>query len=343
MKTRIAGNSVGVDYHADSLRVTVMDNSGKRLMNRRFENDVEQLISAVERFGAIDSVAVEAGTGSACFADAVRERTGWRVKQCHPGYVRRMKANPDKTDTSDADLVCDLNRVGYLPEVWLAPLRIRELRSLVRYRDQLVKQNRNTKLRVQAVLRNLRIKCPEKSLWTRAGQAWLKEAIREMPEQSAWIVQQHLIEFTLLVERIAASVLRIAKAVEDDSITCELMKEKGIGLITAAVMRAEIGDFHRFRSGKQLARFCGFSPQNASSGKRQSDAGLIKAGNRLLKMVLVQAAHLLQRHQEHWRDFARRLKAQGKHTCVVIGAVANRWLRRLYHQMTQKTQSALAA
>ena len=55
-----------------------------------------------------------------------------------------MEANPDKSDKSDADLVCDLNRVGYLPEVWLAPEWIRDLRAVVRYRQQLVAQSERT-------------------------------------------------------------------------------------------------------------------------------------------------------------------------------------------------------
>ena len=56
---------------------------------------------------------------------------------------KRLKQSPDKTDFSDAQLLADLERVGYLPRVWHAPERIRELRRLVRYRQQLVAQRRN--------------------------------------------------------------------------------------------------------------------------------------------------------------------------------------------------------
>src|SRR5207244_8369659 len=65
-----------------------------------------------------------------------------------PGYVQRMKQNPDKTDCQDAQLLADLERVGYLPRVWLAPRYIRELRHVVRYRLQLTEQRRATKLRL---------------------------------------------------------------------------------------------------------------------------------------------------------------------------------------------------
>lgn len=69
----------------------------------------------------------------------------------------------------------------------------------------------------------------------------------------------------------------------------------GVGLVTAATMRAEIGRFDRFDTGKQLARFCGVTPRNASSGARQADAGLIRAGNPQLRTLLIELAHRLIR------------------------------------------------
>ena len=98
-------------------------------------------------------------------------------------------------------------------------------------------------------------------------------------------------------------------------------------------MRAEIGRFDRFRFGKQLARFCGLSPKNASSGQRQADAGLIRAANPQLRAVLIEAAHRLARLDPQWRALAQRLRNKGKPGSVVAAAVANRWVRWLFHQM----------
>ena len=103
--------------------------------------------------------------------------------------------------------------------------------------------------------------------------------------------------------------------------------------MTAWTLRAEVGRFDRFRSGKQLARFCGLSPKNASSGQRQADAGLIKAGNPQLRATLIEAAHRLVRFDLRWAELGLRLREAGKPSCVVIAAVANRWVRWLFHQM----------
>src|SRR3990167_2388819 len=123
----ISGNSVGIDYHDRSLRVHVMDSKGGTYGERRCRNEIGEVIKFVSRFGAVSSVAVEACTGSAEFGSELRSATAWSVKLCHPGYVQRMRHNPDKSDKSDAHLIADLGRVGYLPEVWLAPDAIRDL------------------------------------------------------------------------------------------------------------------------------------------------------------------------------------------------------------------------
>ncbi len=132
---------------------------------------------------------------------------------------------------------------------------------------------------------------------------------------------------------IAEVELRLRRLTAQDSLVGALMDQSGIGPVTAWTIRAEVGRFDRFRSGKQLARFCGLSPRNASSGARQADAGLIKAGNRHLRAVLIEAAHRLILFDKAWTQFAVRLINRGKPKCVVVAAVANRWMRRLYHQM----------
>ena len=74
---------------------------------------------------------------------------------------------------------------------------------------------------------------------------------------------------------------------------------------------------------------CPMSPR----GARQADAGLIKAGNRKLRATLMEAAHRLIRFDPRWSKLAIRLLAAGKPKCVVVAAIANRWVRWLFHVM----------
>lgn len=334
----IAGNIIGVDYHDQVIRVCVLNEAGEVLGSRNCENDVSKVIEYARQFGAVKSMAVEACTGSAAFAEEVISKTGWEVKMCHPGYVRRMKNNPDKSDKADAQLVGDLNRVGYLPEVWLASEWLRDLKQLVRYRQQQVERGKAAKIRIKALLRVHRIKLPQGcGLWSRKGLRWL-EGQNGLPGHAQWILTRHLSELQLVEAELKECHNRFEAAAQGDVTVQELVKQKGIGLVTAIIMRAEIGQFSRFRHGKQLSRFCGVSPRNASSGTRQADAGLIKAGNAILKTAVIEAAHRLIRYDAEWKRFASKLLKAGKPPCVVIGAVANRWIRKLYYTLRQSEQ-----
>jgi transposase len=116
---------VGLDYHACSVQVCVMAVDGRVLLNRSGANDWRAVIAAVRQSCGPEvpvQAAIESCCGAADLADELIRR-GWTVQLAHPGYVKRMKQSPDKTDYSDARMLADLVRVGYLPQVWLAPRR----------------------------------------------------------------------------------------------------------------------------------------------------------------------------------------------------------------------------
>jgi len=331
---KIVAVFVGLDYHQDGVQVCVMDGEGQVLGNRKVRNSVAPIVAAIRRWGPPAAVAIEACCGAADLAEKLHQEAGWSVSLAHPGFVARMKQNPDKTDYGDARLLADLLRVGYLPKVWLAPEEIRRLRRLVRYRGQLVDRRRNVKLRIRALLRENRLRCPwQVSAWTQRWLKWLSQT-EELGADDRWLMDRHLEELTRLNNLVEEAEARLKGWAVDDAVIQKLMSFHGIGLITAVTMRAEIGRFDRFQSGKQLARFCGLCPRNASSGERQADAGLIRAGNPQLRRVLMQLGQRLACRQDgRWAGLVCRLLRRGKPRNVVVAAVANRYVRWLYHQM----------
>ena len=117
---------------------------------------------------------------------------GWIINLAHPGYVARMKQTPDKTDWADARVIADLVRVGYLPKVWLAPEDVRQLRTLTRYRQQLVNRRRDTKLRVTALApRDPGRRAERSRRWGRAWMAWLPTA-EGLGSEGRWVVDRLL-------------------------------------------------------------------------------------------------------------------------------------------------------
>lgn len=270
---------VGLDYHEDSIRVCVIDEDGFVLMNRDVANNPLAVQLAVGRFAnSVLGVAIEACCGSADFASRLKASTGWPVKLAHPGAVRRLKKARDKTDHGDAWHLADLIRAKFLPEVWLADEQTRQLRRLVCHRQGLATERKNVKLRIRSLLREERIVSPAGTPWTKT---WLTALDRlDMREQSRWVLQQERERLEQLNAALGRVEQRFAEATQDDPVVKKLLEQPQIGLVTAVTLRAAIGRFDRFRKGKQLSRFCGVTPCNASSGKRQADARARRTGFR---------------------------------------------------------------
>ena len=207
---------VGLDYHDAHVQVCVLDRQGQRLANRAVANDWQAIARVVGQHEGPVHAALESCAGAADLAEELVQQAGWSVDLAHPGFVARMKQNPDKTDLQDAHLLADLERVGYLPRVWLAPAPVRELRRLVRYRQQLAERRRATKPRVRAVLREQRRQAPAGLRpWTRAWCLWLTDGAG-LSEQGRWVVGQHLRELGRLAEDLQEVEGRLARLTADD-------------------------------------------------------------------------------------------------------------------------------
>lgn len=321
---------VGLDYHQAFVQVCVMDAAGKIILNRRCDNSAPALVATLAPLQGKVCAAVESCCGAADLADELVE-AGWQVSLAHAAYVHKLKQSPDKTDWSDARLLADLLRVGYLPQVWLPPSRLRQLRHVVRYRQQLIQARRAAKLRVTALLRAERVAFAV-SRWSKA---WLRAVgqCTQLGEQGLWTVNRYLKDLERLQKDIQEVDEELETLTSQDSFVRRLRELAGIGLVTAVTLRAELGTMDRFRTGKQLARFCGLSPQNASSGLKQADAGLIRFANNALRSVVIEAAHRLMRIDPRWSGLGHSLKRRGKPGSVAAAAVANRWMRWLYHYL----------
>jgi len=326
---------VGLDYHQNSLQVCIMDRQARVKLNRRCGNDLASLLPVLGEVGPVGKIALEACEGAAELAEALCEAGPWTVELAHPLYVSKLKGSPDKSDLSDAKLLADLTRVGYLPRVWLAPRSIRQLRQLVGHRQRLADDRRALKLRVGAVLRNERVKV--------AGTRWTIQwiaAVRghgSLSESSRWLIEELFDELGYVMQKLARTEQRLRQVTQEDSVIAKLRTLEGIGEITAWVLRAAIGRFDRFANAKQLCRYCGLTPRNTASGQRQTQGALIDVVDRRLRAILIQAAQRLIRTEPRWHTLAEGMVRRGKPRNVAVTAVANRWMRTVHHRMTRAT------
>jgi len=331
----------GLDYHQESIQVCVMDQHAKVKVNRSCANDMQAVVETLRAAGDVQAIALEACCGAASLAELLAAQGLWRVELAHAGYVAKLKGSPDKTDYSDAKLLADLTRVGYLPRVWLAPRAIRDVRQLVNHRQRLVNQRRDLKLQIGGCLRESRVKIEGPGRWSRQ---WVIQAKSHpgVSEHVRWVIGQMFGQIEQVSRWIDQAEDQLRQATAGHELINRLRKIEGIGEVTAWMLLAYVGRFDRFKNGKQLARYCGLSPRNSSSGQRQADAGLIDACCRQLRAVLIQAAQRLVRTNDRWKTLALNLIGKGKSKPLMIAAVANRWMRSVHHRMVRGIEPAAA-
>src|SRR3954464_8522277 len=152
--TAVDRQIVGMDLHCRRSVLVRMNQDGERLETVRIVNDVDRRADVIARAGESPEVVLEATYGWYWAADALAE-LGASVHLAHPLGVKAFSYRRVKNDERDAADLADLLRMGRLPEAWIAPPEIRELRELTRYRHKLVGLRTSCRDQVHAVLAKL--------------------------------------------------------------------------------------------------------------------------------------------------------------------------------------------
>jgi transposase len=209
------------------------------------------------------------------------------VHLAHPLGVKAYSYRRVKNDERDASDLADLLRMGRLPEAWIAPGEIRELREISRYRHQLVKARTSVKDQVHGVLAKLGIPVTHSDIFGVHGQAWLDELA--MPQPYAGKVAS----LRQLAGELTAEITVLDQVLGDLLSGHEgyaaIRQLPGIGPVLAAVIVAEIGDIGRFRRPGQLASWAGLTPRHYESDLKVIRGHVTKQGSRMLRWAVIEA------------------------------------------------------
>jgi transposase len=189
-----------------------------------------------------------------------------------------------KNDEKDSADLADLLRMGRLPEAWIAPAEIRELRELTRYRLKLVQRRSGFKEQVHAVLAKLGIPVTCSDIFGVAGNIWLDEL--PLPQPYAGKVASLRTLIAALGTEIALLDAVIADLLEYHDGYHALQALPGIGPVLAAVTVAEIGDIHRFASPATLCCWAGLTPRHRESDAKVTRGHITKQGSPVLRWAV---------------------------------------------------------
>src|SRR6201986_937142 len=233
---------VGIDVHRKRSQVAVINQDGEVLANRNVNNGVEPILSLIGGLPSGTPAAFEAAFGWGWLVELL-EDYGFDPHLVHPLQCKAIASARLKNDKVDAATLAQLLRADLLPEAWIAPPQVRQLRAMLRHRAQLVRLRTLLRNRVHAVLADHGHGRPA-GCWSGPGPAWL--ASRELPAVSREVIDDALALMDALqqpIDRLDQEVRQRAKA---DPRVKVLTQLPGVGMFTALVLVAEIGDITRF-------------------------------------------------------------------------------------------------
>ena len=212
---------------------------------------------------------------------------GAEVHLAHPLGVKAFTYRRVKNDERDAADLADLLRMGRLPEAWIAPAEVRELRELTRYRQKLVHLRTSCKDQVHGVLAKLGVPVTCTDIFGTAGSAWLDGLGLPQPYAGKVTSLRHLTgELTAEVTMLSAVISDLLAGDHGYQVIQQL---PGIGPVLGAVIVAEIGDVTRFRSAGQLCSWAGLTPRHRESDVKVTRGHVTKQGSRMLRWALIEA------------------------------------------------------
>jgi len=210
-----------------------------------------------------------------------------------PSLIPRKPGDRVKTNRRDALGAVKLLRAGELTAVWVPDPRHEAMRDLTRARGAAVEDLRRKRQQVSAfLLRQGRHYSDGKKTWTKAHMNWLASQKLEHPEQRI-AFEEMLLAVRQAQERIERLEQAIRAAVPDWSLAAmvtALMAMRGIDLVSATALLAEIGDLSRFQTAPELMAYLGLVPSEASTGDTVKHGPITKAGNRRARRMLVECA-----------------------------------------------------
>ncbi|WP_028492586.1 IS110 family transposase [Thioalkalivibrio sp. ALE19] len=319
----VYGVYIGLDVHKETIAVAVAEcGRGAPEYYGEIPNTPKKVARLLERLSARYGGerllwVYEAGP---CGYGLYRQilTTGHDCEVVAPSLIPQKAGERRKTDRRDALGLARLSRAGELTAVWVPTPEQEAIRDLTRAREDMKKLELKARQTLGAFLLRHGKVYPGKSRWTQAHFRWLETVTFDSPVQQ--IVLQEYIEAVRVAQRqVAGLEQQMREALPHWSLAPVaegLMAMRGIGLISAMTILAELGDISRFDSPRQLMAYLGLVPSEHSSGSSRRQGGITRTGNGHVRRVLVEAAWNYRFPARKTREIERRaekasVKVQG--------------------------------
>jgi transposase len=330
---------VGIDLHRRRSVIVRMTPEGERLGTVRIDNGRFELAKQVALWGESPEVVLEATYGWYWAADVLAE-SGATVHLAHPLGVKGFAYRRVKNDERDATDLADLLRMGRLPQAWVAPPAVRQLREMVRHRAKLVAIRSGLKAQVHAVLAKQGVTVRVSDPFGVFGRAELDQLSLDGPYRARVDALLRLIDaFDFEVDTVST---RLRAQLAADPGYRALLTVPGVGPVLAGIFYAEIGDVHRFPTARHLASWAGLTPRHRESDTTVHRGSITKQGSKLVRWAAIEAVQKTPA-SAGWLVANRARLADRRGRNVATVAVARKLLTLVFYALRDGQVRALTA
>jgi transposase len=286
---------IGLDVHKRKISYCVKDSSGRIHSEGWLPATRYDLDCWMKNLPQPWSAALEATLFTGWIYDHLKPHAA-ALKVAHPLMLRAIATAKKKNDRIDANKICDCLRCDFLPESYMAPTAIRERRRTLRYRNLLVRQMVQMKIKIAALLMETGVSYNKQKLH-KAG--YFRELLASSPEinESLRALLRQCRETVVRLGKMEAALIH---SLQQDRSLVErverLMSIPAVGPITALTWALEIAEVRRFSSIKKAISYCGLCGDQQSSADRTQRTPLSKQRNKHLQTTLIEAAKMAPRY-----------------------------------------------
>jgi transposase len=280
-------------------------------------------------------VVIEATTNTWTLYDVTRPYVS-QVVVAHPLEVKQIANARVKTDRHDVFCLARLLVAGLVPEVWVPPQEVRELRILIAHRRRLVKMHTMTANRLHSVIHRHNLVPPDEGFFAPANRSWW-EAL-SLSDVERLQVRQNLLlldQLGQLTAEIDQDLARLSSTEPWKDQTPFLLQLPGFGLINTMTVLSAIGDITRFPTSKKLVGYAGLGGSVHDSGQTHRNGPITKQGRKELRWTLVEAAWRAVDHHPFWKQQFESLSRRMKSNKAIV-AIARKLLVVIWQVMTER-------
>lgn len=337
---------IGLDVHRDSVAIAVAKPDGQPAQSlATVPNDIPGLIKRLQQLGPVESLrcCYEAGpTGFNLARRLIQAKIDCQV--IAPSLIPVQPGARVKTDRRDARNLAHYLRSGNLTPIHVIDPTTEAIRDLERSRDDAKRAERSARQQLSKFLLRHHRRFTGKSTWGPAHQAWLAQQTFDHPAQ-----QDVMNDYREAVEMATARVARLTAKMAERSATWEkapvvtaLQALRGVEMVSAVTLVAEIGDFRRFASASDFMSFVGLVPSEHSSGGSRRQGRITRTGNTHVRRILVESAWHYQRQPRMSKAIRERNDRVSGPVRVIAWKAQQRLHKRLF-RLKEKGKSANAA